>query len=185
MNISNDTRENGGYLTVEATLIFTSVLIIIFTIIFALMLMYQYIVVLNASAQSVRETIAVCEKNNNYAESFVLSHAKNSAEKRLKYGIIQANRDSRVSVKKENYLLFDDKVIVEVKQKINIPLGNLLMYFTGKDIAITGYSEGVISGTRTAKKQIDNVDLAIEFASRIGNQAKDLIKSYIKIEALK
>lgn len=174
-----------GYMTVEATLIFSSVLIIIFSVIFALMLMYQYIVVLNASAQAVRETVAMCEKHDDYSESFVKTQAKSSAEKRLKYGILNIDGNTQINVSKPNIFLFDDKVVVEIKQKIDIPLGNLLMYFSGKEFAITGYSEGVISGARTAKKQINNVDLAIEFTSRVGNEVKDLIKSFIKIDSLK
>ena len=91
-----------GYMTVEATLIFSSVLIIIFSVIFALMLMYQYIVVLNASAQAVRETVAMCEKHDDYSESFVKTQAKSSAEKRLKYGILNIDGNTQINVSKPN-----------------------------------------------------------------------------------
>ena len=82
-------KNRDGYFTVEATLVFTAMLIIIFAILYAFMLMYQYVVVLNAASQAARVAVETWDKGGSQPQ--IIAAANQEVEKNLKRGMLNAS----------------------------------------------------------------------------------------------
>ena len=79
--MKNEIRKQDGYFTVEATLMFTSIVFIILAILYSFMLMYQYTVVLNAASDAARTGVNVWAAGG--SEDEIRSAASSAADASL------------------------------------------------------------------------------------------------------
>jgi hypothetical protein len=109
-------RKQDGYFTVEATLVFSAILFIIFAILYAFLLMYENIVILNAANFAAQESAYII---SSYPSSEPDLYA--IIERELGKGIFPVD-DVKKEVEWDKNMLFPSYVKVTVTKKIPIPL---------------------------------------------------------------
>ncbi len=171
-------KNNDGMFTLEAVLVFTAMLFIILAVIYGLMLMYQYVVVLNASATGADAAVTYWEAG--MGKSQIISETTRTVQEELGKGILNVRGNGchiDVSIQGGNYL--GDKVIVSVKQDILRPVSQLSQFLGGEAFCIKGYAENKFAGIRSAQSIINNVDWGFELVSRIAKTGENIISDFL------
>lgn len=154
-------------MTVEAVFVFVSLLIIIFAVIYAMFLIYQNIVLLNAAtvaAQEASYVISSAEK-----ESLSESDIKSIVKRELNRGFF--NSDTvKISVSQSG--LFIKKVRVDLTYKIGFPMRSIAEMIAGEDVMTFNISSVARASNRG--QTIRTIDLILEGGKRLVNQASSL-----------
>ena len=169
-----------GSFTIEATIVMSALLILIVTIYYAFMAMYQYVIVTYAAAYGAQQGAAAWVNQGEGLEGAAYDDGiyyrlgelggggnektesiRRAVEEKLEGGVLFTD-GTVIDVNFENTLL-QRKIVVRVKQNINIPFATILKYFTDSgEFAIETQSSAVIA---EPAEYIRNIDYVKELAT--------------------
>lgn len=173
-----------GSFTLEAVVVMSSIIMILFAILYAFMIMYQNVIVTYAASYAaqqgaitwVNSGLNIDDGTGNYNSEIYYRIAEvvgdgkvsekktkieNCVREKLKAGILSSD-DSTVNVELKNYI-FQRQIHVEVKQNIPIPFSGIVKFFNdGQGFVISTKSIAVVP---EPTEYIRNCDYAIETAT--------------------
>lgn len=179
-------KKTNGSFTLEAVIVMTTIIFILFAVLYAFMLMYQNVIVTYAASYAAQQgavtwvnsglDINTGEGNYNSEPYYRIAELagggssgakktkiKSCAENKLKMGILPV-KDNTVNVEFKNYLI-QRQVQVEIKQTVPIPFGGIAKFFNGgNDFTIKTKSVAIVP---EPAEYIRNVDYAIETATSL------------------
>lgn len=177
-----------GSFTLEAAIVMSSIIIVLFAILYAFMIMYQNVVVTYAASYGaqqgaitwVNSGLNIDNGSGNYnSEAYYRiaefagggkvstkkTKIENCVKEKLKAGIL-SSKDSTINVEFKNYV-FQRQVHVEIKQNIPIPFSGIVKFFNGgKGFVI---STKAVAAVPEPTEYIRNCDYAIETATVLIN----------------
>ena len=164
-----------GSFTIEAIIVMSTMLMILFAIFYAFMLLYQNVTIMHAASYAAEKGAEQWFQNAGlyrYFKELSSSNVNNEKKKienialeSLKGGIIgtdsaQVNVDFKNSLGKRS-------IIVKIDQKIKIPFSGIVKYFNnGKDFEIKAKASAEIA---EPTEYIRNLDYGIEWITVIGD----------------
>lgn len=161
--MEGEKNKNAGYMTVEAVLVFSSMLIIIFALIYSMLLLYQNVVLMHAAtagAQEIAYAYASTEENIDIEDCI---------DKKLKYGLFKPS-----DVEKEIYITegFQPSLRVSLKYKIKFPFRAIAEMISGEDVATMTVTS--VSRSVDRPQYIRTINLICEVAQRGINKISDI-----------
>lgn len=162
-------NKQGSY-TVEAILIMSTLLVVLFLLCFSFMLMYNQ-VLLTKSAASLAQQLSLEFQGGPGVERYL-----SQVDKKIQ-------KPENIAVEVEyNSGLITQEIKVILSQEIVVPFGQLKRFFSGKDTVVLTAEERII--VTDPAEFIRNTDLVLECANRVG-QKIDFSELYTKIKAVK
>lgn len=172
-------RSRGSF-SIEATIVMSALLIIIVTIYYAFMAMYQYAIITYAASYGAEQGATAWVNGGDGLEGASyddgiyyrlgelgggdgqkIESIKRAVEDKIKGGVLSTD-GTVVDVDFENTLL-QRKIVVNVKQNVNIPFAAILNYFTdSEEFTINTKATAVIA---EPAEYIRNIDYAKELAT--------------------
>lgn len=162
--------------TIEAALVMSAILMILFAMIFAFMLLYQNVVIMYSAYSSTQQGAEDWAQNNGSIYYRVgeitggggvqgkLTKIEESAKEKLKAGILPSNNNSVKAEFKNGFI--QKKVVIKIEQSIPIPIFGIAKYFGAKDvISLSAESSAVIS---EPMEYIRNLDFCLELINKSG-----------------
>ncbi len=156
-----------GYFTVEAILVFVSILIIIFAIMYSLFLLYQNVVLINAATVGAQESAYIIASSQK--ESITEADIKNIVEKELKRGFFKVE-DTKITV--SQYGILQKKIRVNLKYKINFPMRNIAELIAGNEAM-----EFNVSSVARVTNRVTNIR-TIDLIKEVGKRIKNNVSSF-------
>jgi len=155
-----------GSFTIEAILIMSTLLVIIFLLCFSFMLMYHRVLIQQTASTLAREAALVWQQEEQKLEPQQLAK------------IITLPEGATVKIQYERGLITQE-IQVGITQEVEIPFGLLKGFFTGQNFVLLTAEEKVLL-TEPADF-IRNTDLVMECVERVG-QKVDLNEFFSKIK---
>ncbi|MBQ7976130.1 MAG: pilus assembly protein [Clostridia bacterium] len=155
--------KNAGYMTVEAVLVFGSMLIILFAIIYSLLLLYQNVVLMNAAtigAQSAAYQVASSQKEEVDVNSII--------DHELSKGLFSPEDTTKTI---EHYGVLQPIVKVTLKYKVVFPMRNIAEMIAGDEVMTFTVSSTARATDRP--QYIRNINLIREIGQRAINKISD------------
>ena len=165
---------NKGMYTIEAVLVMSTVLMILFAMLFAFMLLYQNVVIMHAAAYAVQQGAEDWTKNNDtvyYRLSEITSSSivqnkldkiEEIAKDKLSAGILPL-RNSIVEAKFQNSFI-QRKITVKIEQSIPFPIPGVAKLFGDSDVILLSTESSSVISEPTEYTR--NFDFGIELAER-------------------
>lgn len=176
-------RKNAGYMTVEATIVVSVMLLVIMVLIYSFMLMYQFELVQHAATVGAERgatasVIATREAFDGDDMSTVVTETKKTVEGILKKSMISV-KDTQISVDKvKTGLPFSTGIRVSIHQDAKVPL---LGFFNDLGLTKIGIYDSVAVAEIVAPQDtIRNTDLGVDIAKRGIATAKSVLTSGAK-----
>lgn len=175
-----------GSFTLEAAVVMSSIIMILFAVLYAFMIMYQNAVVTYAASYAaqqgaitwVNSGLKTDDGSGDYVSEIYYRIAefggggnsskkkeniKKCAEEKLKAGILPV-KDGTVNVEFKNYV-FQRQIHVEIKQNIPIPFSGIVKFFNGGEgFAISTKATAAVP---EPAEYIRNCDYAVEAATSL------------------
>lgn len=160
-------RSKDGYFTVEAVFVFTSLLLIIFAIIYSLFLLHQNVVLANAATVGAQESAYIISSSEK--ESISEVDIENIVKRELKRGLFSPD-DTTITV--SQYGTFQKMIRVDLKYKINFPMRSIAEMIGGNDLMTFN-----VSSVARVNNRVDNIR-TIDFIKEIGQRAINDVNSF-------
>lgn len=176
-------RKNAGYMTVEATVVVSVMLLVVMALIYSFMLMYQFELVQHATTVGAERgatafVIATREAFDGNDMSTVVTETKKTVEGILKKSMISV-KDTQISVDKvKTGLPFSTGIRVSIHQDAKVPL---LGFFNDLGLTKIGIYDSVAVAEIVAPQDtIRNTDLGVDIAKRGIATSKSVLTSGAK-----
>lgn len=197
-------KKYNGSFTLEAAIVMSSIIMVLFAVLYAFMIMYQNVIVTYAASYAANQgaltwvnsaldidsgsgkynsepyyRIAEFAKSEKYRAK--ISKIENCAKEKLKEGILSSKK-SEVNVEMKNYV-FQRQVHVTIKQTIPIPFGGIVKFFNGgKAFEI---NTKAVAAVPEPTEYIRNCDYAIETVTVLANWINKKFKVTDGIDKIK
>lgn len=160
--------QKGSY-TVEATLVFTFIILVVFAFIFGIMVLYQHVFLQKAvnSAVLVATEVQGTGGHSENVQDDIHALIRERVDIELQKSIFTVDDvDKMVDIVTGKLGTFGttDTLKVTINQEIHIPLGQIKQFFSGKDTVTISASATTVSDNTV--QTIRNTDLAYELIVR-------------------
>ncbi len=157
-----DNRGEKGSYTVEATLVFTFLILVVFAFIFGIMVLYQHVFLQKSVNSAV--LYATVEHGGDGDTDVKQTDIYDKINEELKKSIFPIDDVEQMVRFERKSSLTGDTLKVTICQEIHIPLGQIKQFFSGKDTITISANATTI--TDNSIQTIRYTDLGIELLNR-------------------
>ena len=171
-----------GSFTLEATIVISSLIMVLFAVIYAFLLIYQNVVIANAASYAAQRGSQIWVEDRSDSDRYwrtkefgiitsgtQVNTIKELANNRLKTGAMSiSSNDIKVEFSNSWGMR---KISVEIKKKIDIPFGGIVEYFNGgMPLELKAKSTANVA---EPTEYIRNIDYAREWMCTLGEWIKE------------